>query len=181
MRAFAFIAVVVFCACPKRDAAPVEVAATPAALDAGARPIGELIDAWLAYHRDLARDADAGLDAVARARRERSVRSTAGVSESEIDTVETLIGAVVTQRTIAKLTGAEALKEFERATGTLKPEQRQKVEAAFGEVKSRAAQSATLEAERATFGDDAVNAVLAKEAEVTAMWEQLLEGRGERK
>ena len=40
---------------------------------------------------------------------------------------------------------------------------------------------ASLDAERAKFGADAVSMVLAREAEVTATWDALLDGKGERR
>jgi hypothetical protein len=140
------------------------------------------LDAWLRYHRALSVTGgeDAGLDAKGRALRERAVRAEAGLTELDIDRLEDVIGAVVTHRTIGKLTGAEALRGFDKVTLTLKPEQRQKVEAAFGDVKARAQQGASLEAERAKFGDEAVTLVLAREAELTEVWDSLLNGRGER-
>lgn len=154
-------------------------AAAVVVVDAGARSVAERVDAWLRYHAALhGDDADAGL--LVRARREVAARTWAGLSEAELDEVEELVAAVVSQRTLARLTGAEALREFERMTSALKPEQRQKVEAAFGDAKARAGQS-SLEPERAKFGDEAVSAVLAREAEITAVWEGLLDGRGARR
>ena len=155
---------------------PVAVTEAVAAISA------EKLDAWLRYHRALsaAVGVDGGLDAKGKALRERAVRAEAGLTEADVDRLEELIGAVVTQRTIGKLTGAEALRGFDKVTLTLKPEQRQKVEEAFGDVKARAQQGASLDAERAKFGDDAVTLVLAREAELTEVWNSLLNGRGER-
>jgi hypothetical protein len=90
-----------------------------------------------------------------------------------------VVAAVVAQRTIATLTGAEAVKEFERVTQGLSVEYRQKVEQAFGDVRARAQQVASLDAERARFGAAAVDLVLAREAEVTQVWNSLLNGQGE--
>ena len=127
-----------------------------AAFDAGGqRPVAapeavaaisaEKLDGWLRYHRALsaASGVDGGLDAKGKALRERAVRAEAGLTEADVDRLEELIGAVVTQRTIGKLTGAEALRGFDKVTLTLKPEQRQKVEEAFGDVKARAQQGAS--------------------------------------
>lgn len=175
--------------CPERrggSSAVVDVDAGGASMVAvaeAAAPISaQKLDGWLRYHRALsaASGVDGGLDAKGKALRERAIRAEAGLTEADVDRLEELIGAVVTQRTIGKLTGAEALRGFDKVTLTLKPEQRQKVEEAFGDVKARAQQGASLDAERAKFGDDAVTLVLAREAELTEVWDSLLNGRGER-
>lgn len=143
----------------------------------------EKLDAWLRYHRALAAiTADAGaLDASQLAVLERSERKKVQLSEAELDLLEDCVSAVVAQRTVAQLTGAQAVKEFEKATAGLKAEQRQKVEAAFGDVRLKAQQAASLDAERAKFGDAAVELVLAREAELGATWNSLLDGRGDRR
>lgn len=172
--------------CPERGpaAAPVPPVVAHVVADGGSGVTAAKLDAWLAYHKALSALAapDGGaLDAKGKAKAERELRSGLGLSEGELDHLETLIAAVVAQRTISRLTGAEAVREFERVTLSLKPEQRQKVEQAFGDVRTRAAQTASLDAERATFGDAAVSLVLAREAELTAVWDSLLDGRGERR
>ncbi|MBL8918090.1 MAG: hypothetical protein JNJ54_04445 [Myxococcaceae bacterium] len=171
--------------CPERaptsSSAPVVVGQVAA--DGGGVTAARL-DAWLAYHKALGALAapDGGaLDARAKAKAEREIRRGLGLTEGDLDQLETLIAAVVAQRTISRLTGAEAVREFERVTLSLKPEQRQKVEQAFGDVRTRAAQTASLDAERARFGEEAVSLVLAREAELTATWDSLLDGRGERR
>ncbi|MDX2012101.1 MAG: hypothetical protein SFW67_18045 [Myxococcaceae bacterium] len=116
---------------------------------------------------------------VGRARAEVEARRQLGVTELDLERTDEVVAAVVAQRTIATLTGAEAVKEFERVTQGLAPEQRQKVEQAFGDVRARAKQVSSLDAERARFGDAAVDVVLAREAEVTRVWNSLLDGRGE--
>lgn len=174
-----------FAACPRSEA-PAEPAAAPSAPSttqaAPAVITAEKLDAWLAYHHALdAQTQDAGLDAKHLAALERDVRRLHTLSEAELDLLEDCISAVVSQRAIAKLTGVEAVREFEKATVGLKPEQRQKVEAAFGDVRAKAQQATSLDAERARFGDAAVQLVLAREAEITATWNSLMDGRGERR
>ncbi|MBE2249543.1 MAG: hypothetical protein IAE78_08330 [Myxococcus sp.] len=171
--------------CPDRRqaAAPVEGPAVTQAdpSDAGGLVTSARLDAWLGYHRALRAGPDAGPeDAREKATRERAVRLAAGLSERDVDELEELIGAVVTQRTIGRLTGADAMRGFEKVAAGLPLEQRQRVEAAFGDVKARAQQGSALEAERARFGDEAVALVLAREAELTEVWDWLLNGRGER-
>ena len=175
-------------ACPERkqapvEAAPVQQATSPVAIDAGVTLTAAKLDAWLSYHqqlRALVSDDGGALDMKVKAKRERALREALQLSELELDSIEELVGAVVAQRTISRLTGAEAVKEFDKVTLGLKAEQREKVEQAFGDVRSRAQAVASLDAERAKFGDDAVTLVLAREAELTEVWNSLLNGRGER-
>lgn len=175
-------------ACPERKQAPVEAPVqqptTAAAIDAGVTLTAAKLDAWLSYHRQLralVSDDGGSLDMKAKAKRDRALREELQLSESELDSIEELVGAVVAQRTISRLTGAEAVKEFDKVTLGLKAEQREKVEQAFGDVRSRAQAVASLDAERAKFGAEAVSMVLAREAEVTATWDALLDGKGERR
>ncbi len=176
-------------ACPERKQAPVEAAAVQqpsiaAAIDAGITLTPAKLDAWLTYHQRLrafVSDDGGALDMKAKAKRERALREELQLSELELDALEELVGAVVAQRTISRLTGAEAVKEFDKVTLSLKAEQREKVEQAFGDVRTRAQAVASLDAERAKFGADAVSMVLAREAEVTATWDALLDGKGERR
>lgn len=176
-------------ACPERkqvavEPAPVERTTTAESPDAGITLTVAKLDAWLTYHRQLralVSDDGGALDMKAKAKRERSLREDLQLSEPELDSIEELVGAVVAQRTISRLTGAEAVKEFDKVTLGLKAEQREKVEQALGDVRTRAQAVASLDAERAKFGADAVAMVLAREAEVTATWDALLDGKGERR
>lgn len=178
----------VLVACPERKQAPVEAAVarelTVVSSDAGVAVTVAKLDAWLTYHqqlRALVSDDGGALDMKAKAKRERALREDLQLSEPELDAIEELVGAVVSHRTISRLTGAEAVKEFDKVTLGLKAEQREKVEQAFGDVRTRAQAVASLDAERAKFGADAVALVLAREAEVTATWDALLDGKGERR
>lgn len=178
-----------FVACPERkqtsvDAPVVQQPTMPTAVDAGLTLTAAKLDAWLTYHqqlRALVGDDGGALDMKVKAKRERSLREALQLSEPELDALEELVGAVVAQRTISRLTGAEAVKEFDKVTLGLKAEQREKVEQAFGDVRTRAQAVASLDAERAKFGAEAVALVLAREAEVTATWDALLDGKGERR
>lgn len=173
--------------CPERVAVSPVAPPAPVAVeapDAGVAVTAAKVEAWLGYHRELkalATEDGGEPDAKTKAKAERALRERLGLTEPELEHLEALISAVVAQRTIGRLTGAEAVREFDKATIALKPEQRQKVEQAFGDVRTRAQQAASLEAERARFGDEAVSLVLAREAEVTATWDSLLDGRGGRR
>jgi hypothetical protein len=167
--------------CPPRaeqnPPAPVPATSPDSPVQATPTITAEKLDAWLRYHRVLAEQSkDAGTDIKRLSLLERDSRQRAGLSEAELELLEDCISAVVAQRTIAKLTGAEAVRDFDKVTVGLRAEQRQKVEAAFGDVRAKAQQAASLEAERAKFGE-AVTVVLAREAEVTATWNALLDVR----
>lgn len=168
--------------CPPRSEEPTTAASPPTSpgspLQGTPTITAEKLDAWLRYHQALAElSKDAGTNIKRLSVLERDSRQRAGLSEAELDSLEECISAVVAQRTIAKLTGAEAVRDFDKVTLGLKPEQRQKVEAAFGDVRAKAQHAASLEAERAKFGEEAVSVVLAREAEVTATWNSLLDVR----
>ena len=127
------------------------------------------------YQRQMMTRTDAG--ALDRARRERTLRTDAGLTEDEVDRIEDVVAAVVTQRNLAKLTGTDAVKQFEQATASLTPAQKAKAEQAMADLRARSAQSTNLDAERARFGSDSVSAVMAHEADVTKMWDALVEAK----
>ncbi len=183
VRAVVLLMAVVACRESPREPAvqATAVVAAVAALDAGWALTPALLDAWVRYHRQLrsiSTQADGGLPVAALARLELKLRRAEGLTEGDLDRIEAVVSAVVVQRSVSGLTGAEAVREFEKATVTVKPELRAQVEKAFGDVKLRAHQSASLEAERALFGDDAVTLVLSREAEVTELWNGLLDPQG---
>jgi hypothetical protein len=183
VRAGVLLMAVVACREPPRPQvvpAPARAAAV-ATVDAGWALTPALLDSWVRYHRQLrsvSAQADAGLSLAALARLELTLRRAEGLTEGDVDRIEALVSAVVVQRSVSGLTGGEAVREFEKATVAVKPELRAQVEKAFGDVKQRAQQSASLEAERALFGDGAVSLVLSREAEVTEIWNGLLDPSG---
>jgi hypothetical protein len=186
-RALIAIAALGLNACPESERLKKETPLSPAVAtaevaDAGWTLTAGTLEAWLAYHRGAAGlvAVDGGrLDVMDRARAEVALRRSLKLSEVDLERTDEVVAAVVAQRTIATLTGAEAVKEFEKVTQGLKPEQRQKVEQAFGDVRARAQQVASLDQERARFGGAAVDAVLVREAEVTKVWNALMDGRGD--
>ena len=131
--------------------------------------------AWLGYQRAMMVRSDAG--ALERARRERALRTDAGLTEDDVDRIEDVVAAVVTQRNLARLTGTDAVRQFEQAAALLTPAQRAKAEQAMADLRARSAQATSLDAEKARFGVDAVNAVLAHEAEATKTWDTLVEAK----
>ena len=176
--------------------------APTAPFDAGAREVAPPVvvdggvaaawlDAWLGYQAQVLQlpalgRGDGGpaflRDEVRRrARAEQTLRADAGLSVEAMDAIEDVIAAVVAQRSIGRITGADAVREFERAAADLKDEQRAQALKALGELKARSQAGASLQAVRAKFGDEAVDAVLAREAEATRAWESLLEGKSPRR
>jgi hypothetical protein len=91
----------------------------------------------------------------------------------EIDFIESAVVAVLAQRMLGRLSGAEALGEFDEAPKALGPEQQLRVDEALGELKAKARQVASLDVERQRFGSEAVDLILEREAEVEALWERL--------
>jgi hypothetical protein len=164
----------------------------PVAIDAGVlvatREVGPVVtearlDAWLAWHRALqalpARDGGAG-ELRVRARVEAVLLADAGLTDAQADAIEAVVAAVVAERSVAKITGAEALTQFKAGLAQLAPEQRVKAEAALADLqaKSTAGSLGPLEAQ---YGADAVRVVLSREPEVTKTWDALLEARGDRR
>ncbi|MEW5738588.1 MAG: hypothetical protein AB1938_06655 [Myxococcota bacterium] len=171
---------------PVADAGPAEAGAAPT--DAGGWLSDAALDAWLRYQRGLQAlppvlrgDGGAVKDEVrARARAEAALREDAGLSAAEADRIEAVVAAVVTERTLARLTGGDAVEKFQAALSQLGPEQRAKAEAALTDLKAKAPQASLAEVE-SQYGADAVRVVLTREAEVTKTWDALLEARGEKK
>jgi len=177
--------------CPKPaevpDAGPApEVAESP---DAGwLSP--DALDAWLRYQQALAAlpalvrgDGGHALgrdDVRARAKAEAALRADAGLSVEQVDRIEAVVAEVVTTRTLARLSGGDAVEKFQGALADLGPEQRAKAEAALRELKAKSPAGALDDVE-AKFGADAVRVVLTRESEVTKTWDALLEARGDRR
>lgn len=192
-RALVLLVVGGLTACPKPTAAPDASAPGPqvAAVDAGSWLTAEALDGWLRYQRGATALAPVGRgdggvvtardEVKARARAEAALRADAGLTVEQVDRIEALVAAVVTQRTLAKLSGGDALQQFEGALVELGPEQRAKAEAALTELKGKAP-APSLAAAEAEFGADAVRLVLTRESEVTKTWDALLDAtRGEKR
>ena len=111
-----------------------------------------------------------------RARLERDLRLKSGLSQDDLDHIEELVGAVVAQRTLARISGVEALRELQKAGAALKDEPRKQAERALADLDARAREAEQLSAERGRFGDENVNVLLGRIAEVERVWEQLLSG-----
>ena len=159
------------------SSAPAPAALSDAVPDAGWLTPAK-VDAWLRYHQRLLTRPDGGtLDLPQRARRERAVRLDAGLSEDEVDRIEDLVAAVVTARTLSRLTGGDALRDFEQATANLTPTQRAQAQKAMADLRAKTQQTSGFETERSRFGAEAVDAVMAREAEITKTWDWLVEAK----
>jgi hypothetical protein len=112
-----------------------------------------------------------------RARADEALRVDAGLRPDEVDRIEALVAAVVTERTLARLRAGDGLAPFQEALSGLGAEQRAKAEAALTALESSG--PASLNQVEARFGSDAVRLVLTREDEVTKTWEALLDSRGD--
>lgn len=175
---------VVFLGCARQgnhlpDASQPAAALTP---DAGSRLTAAKVEAWLGWHRALKglHAGDAGLgtraDLLARAKAERDLAADAGLTLSDVDQVEAVVSVFVAERSVERLSGAAALTQFKSALEELSAEQRVKAEAALHEVTAKAAPS-PLPALTTRYGADVVEVLLAHEADLTALWDSLLEAR----
>ncbi len=104
----------------------------------------------------------------------------AGLTSDEADAIEEVVAAVVAERNVARLTGADALQQFRQSMAHLSVEQRLKAEAALADLQVKSAQGSLVQVE-ARHGVEAVRVVLTREAEVTKTWDALLEARGDRR
>ena len=180
-----------FSGCPKPAAVPELPDSGPAVLagvDAGPLVTEARLAAWLAWQDALSKlpplghsDAgSAGLELRHRARQESALLADAGLTADQADEIEAVVAAVVAERNVAKLTGADALQQFRAGMASLNPEQRLKAEAALADLQAKSPQG-SLTAVEALHGVDAVRVVLTREAEVTKTWDALLEARGEKR
>lgn len=192
-RVLLLVAGLALAGCPKPTEAPDASApeGSAAAVDAGAWLTPGALDAWLRYQRGVATlppvgRGDGGAvtardEVKARARAEAALLADAGLSANDVDRIEALVAAVVTERTLARLAGGDALQQFEGVLAELSPEQRAKAEAALIDLKAKTP-AGSLAAAEAEFGSDAVRLVLTREAEVTKTWDALLDAtRGEKR
>ena len=178
-----------FFSCPK-SAAPAAVDAGPPiveALDAGPIVTEARLAAWLIWQQALAAlpplgrpDGGGGAELRHRAREEAALLADAGLTSDEADEIEAVVAAVVAERNVAKLTGADALAQFRSGMKLLSVEQRVKAEAALADLQAKSAQGSLVGVE-SQHGLEAVRVVLTREAEVTKTWDALLEARGDKK
>lgn len=153
-------------------------------VDAGPVVTETRLAAWLTWQQALAAlpstPADGGSELRTRARQEAALLMKAGLTSDEADAIEAVVAAVVAERNVAKLTGADALQQFRAGMQQLGDEQRLKAEAALADLQAKSAQG-SLTAVEELHGVEAVRVVLTREAEVTKTWDALLEARGDKR
>lgn len=195
MRRLAIPFLLFACACPPR--APAAADASVVVGDAGEADGGwhltaPALDAWLRYQAALAaqapperRDAGAGADAGRaaaeavredvrrRARLERDLRERSGLTQDELERIEELVGAVVAQRTLARISGVEAVRELQAAAAGLKDQPKAQAELALADLEARAKLAEQYGAERARFGDQNVDVLLGRLPEVEQAWDAM--------
>jgi hypothetical protein len=131
---------------------------------------------WVLGMDHISRDAGVSRSFEQAAELELAWRAASGLSDQEIEDIELLVSTVVTQRKIAALSGADAVRAFERASQALRPLK----DAGAGfesdrlqfEFERRAEQSTALKMLEIQFGTEVLQAVLRNEAALTRAWEQ---------
>jgi hypothetical protein len=154
------------------------------AVDAGPLVTEARLAAWLKWQAELAAlpalsRADGGpgpSELRARARQEAMLLVDAGLTNEQADAIEAVVAAVVAERNVARITGADALQQFKEGMAHLSVEQRVKAEAALAATQIKATQTSLKQVEE-QHGVEAVRVVLTREAEVTKTWDALLEAR----
>ncbi len=156
-------------------------------MDAGPLVTEARLAAWLKWQAELAAlpalsrtDGGPGpTELRARARQEAMLLSDAGLTNEQADAIEAVVAAVVAERNVARITGADALQQFKEGMAHLSVEQRVKAEAALAATQLKT-QPVSLKLVEEQHGAEAVRVVLTREAEVTKTWDALLE-RGDKK
>jgi hypothetical protein len=167
-------------------------AVTAAELDAFIAYQTEMLGVWSAMVKDLQRLTEQGEGtgkAAARARtqvgealrkraeEEERAREKAGLTEAQVDALERLVADVLLQRAARRSAEDEALaRQHAEIMAKLPPEARAAFEQTFpGGAASADAGTSELAAERALHGDQNVDRVLEREAQLTALWQKLMQ------
>lgn len=157
-------------------------------VDAGPLVTEERLAAWLKWQAALAAlpslsrtDGGPGpTELRARARQEALLLTDAGLTNEQADAIEAVVAAVVAERNVARITGADALQQFKEGMAHLSVEQRVKAEAALAATQIKVPQGSLKQVEE-QHGAEAVRVVLTREAEVTKTWDALLDARADKK
>jgi hypothetical protein len=88
---------------------------------------------------------------------------------NDVIQIEEVVNAVVTERTVAKISGADAVNSFRAGLKNLPDDVRVKAEQALNDARSKTAR-VSLGAVEKKFGANAVQLILSREEEVTNMW-----------
>lgn len=137
------------------------------------------LDAFLGYQRALLAlaTADAGRKGAApdleqRAKFDERARQQAGLTDEEVEKIETMISQVASRRLAASLTGAEEAMPV--MPPNAKPEAPEVLAESLAKREKLKKSSQSLEEERARFGDQNINVLLQRESEVLRNWALLM-------
>lgn len=111
-----------------------------------------------------------------RARLEAQRLADAGLTFEDVDRIEAVVAAAVTEWNIERIAGSGGEARFGAALGGLSEAQRAKAEAALG---SSVAPRSSAPSLAARFGVDTMRTITAREAEITRAWDALTDSRGE--
>lgn len=165
------------------DAGAVE---PPVVMDAGWTLSPQALDSWLRWQsglRGASSPGDGGVRRASgrqRARLEADLLAEAGLSFDEVDLVEDVVAAVVTQWHVDQLVDSDLRGRVAGALGELSEAQRREAEALLASASSDAgwAHSAARAALEARFGAGSLHALEARRQEVTSAWDALMDPRG---
>lgn len=112
-------------------------------------------------------------------------RKETGLSEREIDQIQELVMDVISNRKMAAMVNYDAqLKQFEALREKMPADQRADLDETIKSLKEQKDQSTKLTDERQRFGDANVDAVLAREKDLTAAyerWAKTIQGSADKK
>ncbi len=111
----------------------------------------------------------------AKAKAEEEARAEAGLTVADINGIAEVVTAVIAQRQLARQMGFdEELQKLEALQAKLTPEQQQDLAPQVAEMRKRSREFEGLAELRRTFGDANVDAVLAREQELTQAYQDML-------
>ncbi len=183
-----------------RGAAPSAAGGPEAAEEAGPYTVtAEKLEAYVGYQRRMLKVYEAsqkdmqGLEArafkegaseaartrlkviEAKAKAEEEARAEAGLTVADINGIAEVVTAVIAQRQLARQMGFdEELQKLEALQAKLTPEQQQDLAPQVAEMRKRSQEFEGLAELRRTFGDANVDAVLAREQELTQAYQDML-------
>jgi len=171
-----------------------EYVVTSAKLDAFVMYQEKVLEVWSGSMKDLASmsaKADAGRYegtagtalaaqdlAVATERRaaaEEAARKVSGLTDADVEFLEHIVADVIAKRSLGRNTDmALMLEPMEKAMAGLPAEQREAMQKSIAEMKKQQHELTQLSEERRKYGSANVDAVLAREKELTRNWEAML-------
>jgi hypothetical protein len=165
---------VLLVACKQEPAAPAAVPAqapaSPGPAQAGLQLTPQKVEAYLKVLREQ-KGAGAPLD---RARAEAKAVKASGLTDDELMRLDELTTALVTRRMMMQVYGATPqVPDLAKLEG-LDAEQKKRIEEASASLKKQQASVTDLSEEKKRFGAANVDLVLAREAELTRAWQEMM-------